>query len=116
MKKDATIIIGTLCLIMLAICLSQPKAAFAKNANEPCPCEDEYKSEPGYDLYKQATKDWKAKKWQKAVEKYQKIIEKYTEIFVSPNVGQLRSKFVMWTEVGMFIDDRMLSRVIVSKT
>ncbi len=85
MKKDATIIIGTLCLIMLAICLSQPKAAFAKNANEPCPCEDEYKSEPGYDLYKQATKDWKAKKWQKAVEKYQKIIEKHPE---SPLAGK----------------------------
>ncbi len=85
MKKDTTIIIGILCLILLTIVLNQPEIAFAKKNSGPCPCEEEYKSEEGYSLYKQAAKDWKERKWQKAVEKYQKIIEKHP---TSPLAGK----------------------------
>jgi len=77
MKKDTTIIIGILCLIVLTIVLNQPEIAFAQKNSGPCPCEEEYKSEKGYSLYKEAAKDWKERKWQKAVEKYQEIIEKH---------------------------------------
>lgn len=77
MTKETKTIIGILCLIILAIGLSQPEIAFAKRASGPCPCEEEYKSEKGYSLYKEAAQDWKGRKWSKAVEKYQEIIEKY---------------------------------------
>ena len=84
MKKDATII-GILCLIVLTIVLNQPRIAFAKKNSGPCPCEEEYESEKGYSLYKEAAKDWKGRKWEKAVKKYQKIIEKHP---TSPLAGK----------------------------
>ncbi len=48
--------------------------------NHPCPCvAEEYKSEKGYSLYKEAVQDWKARKWQDAVLKHRQVIEKYPD-------------------------------------
>ena len=54
------------------------ETTFAQQPDDPCPCSaSAYRSEEGYSLYRQAGEDWKAKRWESAVEKYHQIIQNY---------------------------------------